>query len=89
MNVNVFRVFEPDKFKDQLIGLGFGILCAVGLAAGVQLWAKIDSAPDAALLTGSFWIIVGKGLIVTAIRSTASAVGTALGLSIPGISSGS
>lgn len=86
-SVSVTRVFEVDKLFDQAMGYGLGILVAVGLAVGVDVWDAIANAPDAQLLDGGFWAIVGRGAFITAIRSAASALGTILGLTIPGVSS--
>lgn len=86
-NVSVARVFEIGKLVDQVMGYGLGILVAVGLAVGVDVWDAVANAPDAQLLEGGFWAIVGRGAIVTALRSALSAIGTALGLTIPGVSS--
>lgn len=86
-NVSVARVFEIRKLVDQAMGLGLGVLIAVGIAVGVDVWDAVANAPDAQLLEGGFWAIVGRGAIVTALRSGLSAVGTALGLTIPGVSS--
>lgn len=79
MDVNVARLFTWEKLRDQLIGLAFG----VGVAVLTVIIGESSRATDEQLVDSAFWYTV----IVTAIRSGLTAVGTVLGLNIPGVSS--
>jgi len=87
--MNISRLFERDKIVDQAIGLAFGIGVAVLLAVGLQVYDAVHDAPDEALLDTAFWAQVGLGVVITAIRSLGTALGTAFGLNIRGVSSAS
>jgi len=80
MSVDVTRVFRRDKIADQLLGLAFGI----GVAVLTVVVSEVMSATDDELLSGAFWLTI----VSTAIRSSVSALGTVLGMNIPGVSSG-
>ena len=81
------RLLTRDKLIDQATGLAFGVGVAVLLAVGIEVYDKVQGAPDMALLDLAFWSKVGAGVAVTAIRSTVTALGTVLGLTIKGVSS--
>jgi hypothetical protein len=81
--------FDRDKIIDQAQGLAFGVAIAVGLAVGLEVYNAVESTPDAQLLELGFWRNVLAGAVVTAIRSAGTALATALGWTIQGVSGGS
>jgi len=79
MEIDVARLFTWEKLRDQLLGLGFG----VGVAVLTVVVGEASQASDAEIVDAAFWYAV----VVTAVRSAFTAVGTVLGLNIPGVSS--
>lgn len=79
MDISITRLFTKDKLIDQLTGLAFG----VGVAVLTIFVGSISSASNADLWDKAFWITT----TATAVRSGVTAIGTVLGLTIPGVSS--
>jgi len=74
------------NWKQEAYGFAFGVLAAVAVAVGLEVYNAVEAAPDSSLLEPGFWKAVGFGALVTAIRSVGTVVATTLGRQIPGVS---
>lgn len=74
-----------ETWRSQLTGFAFGLVVTVAAAVGLEVYAAVDAAPDAALVDVGFWKTVGVAAFVTAVRSSFTAIATLLGRSVPGV----